>query len=109
MSAPLTIEVVHTPEECVVILTGEVDMAAQQTVYADVVNALNECPDDSPSIVIDLAGVTFLDSSGLGALVDIRRQALERGKTIALRAPGATVLRVLQVARLDTLFPIGPS
>jgi anti-sigma B factor antagonist/stage II sporulation protein AA (anti-sigma F factor antagonist) len=56
--------------------------------------------------MIDLGGVTFLDSSGLGALVEIRRQAVERGQTTTLRNPNPRVLRVLQIARIDSLFPV---
>jgi anti-sigma B factor antagonist len=101
-----TIEVVHTPEECRVILGGEVDHAAQPLIYAKVVNALADCPDDAALIVIDLERVTFIDSSGIGALVEIRQQALKRSQTVKLRKPDPRVARVLEIARIDTLFTI---
>jgi anti-sigma B factor antagonist len=99
-----SIEVVHSPAECLVVLGGEIDVAAHDTVCDRVAAALAKCPDDAPTVVVDLGAVTFLDSSGIGALIEIRRQALERGQTVALRAPNARVLRVLTVARIDSLF-----
>jgi anti-sigma B factor antagonist len=100
----LSIEVTHSPDECLVVLAGEMDMASQTAVYRDVVAALNLCRDNAPTVVVDLAGVTFLDSSGLGALVEIRRQALARKQSVTLRSPNERVTRVLQLARVDVLF-----
>lgn len=104
--AEATIEVVHSPDECLVTLGGEIDVTVQEAIYRDVVAALDECPDASPAVVIDLSAVTFLDSSGLGALVEIRKQARERGQRAALRKPNARVRRVLEIARIDSLFDI---
>jgi anti-anti-sigma factor len=71
-----------------------------------VVEALGKCPDDAATVVIDLSGVTFLDSSGLGALIEIRKQALDRGQRTTLRSPNAQLRRVLEIARIDSLFHI---
>jgi anti-anti-sigma factor len=100
------IEIVHHADECLVVLGGEIDYAAQRTIYAEIVQALEDCPDNTPAIAIDLGEVTFMDSSGLGALVQIRRQAIGRGQTVTLKKPPRQVLQLLEISRLNTLFPI---
>ncbi|HEX3333869.1 MAG TPA: STAS domain-containing protein [Acidimicrobiales bacterium] len=52
-------------------------------------------------IVVDLAGLTFLDSSGLGVLHEARRKAIEDGGSLVLCNPGAIVQRVLELTGLD--------
>ena len=60
-------------------------------------------------MIVDLAGCTFLDSTGLRALVGIRER-LERSNrrlALVLCTPGA--LRILQVTGFDERFEIYPS
>lgn len=57
-------------------------------------------------IVVDLAGVTFLDSSGLGALVAGLKAARARGAELRLAAPGAQVRELLRLTALERVFPI---
>jgi anti-anti-sigma factor len=61
--------------------------------------------DDVERVAVDLGDVKFCDSSGLGALLDIRRAADKLGATIVLRAPSAGVARVLDIAGIDELLP----
>lgn len=57
-------------------------------------------------IVLDLSELTFVDSSGMRALVLLRRRVNERIGHVLLRKPQANVLRVLRVAGLDQVFHI---
>lgn len=57
-------------------------------------------------VLLDLSRVEFLDSSGLGALVAVRRML--DGRSFELVAPTGPVLRVLRLTRMDTVFPIHP-
>lgn len=52
-------------------------------------------------VVVDLAEVTFIDSSGLGALHSARRRAVKDGGTFVVSRPQAAVHRVLQITGLD--------
>lgn len=58
----------------------------------------------SPHVVIDLADVTFVDSSGLGALLIARRSARERGGSMSLVAPPPMVRRLLGSTQLHDVF-----
>ena len=53
-------------------------------------------------LVIDLAAVEFLDSSGLGALVAVMKML--GGRPLELAAPGPIVRRVLSLTRMDEVF-----
>ena len=58
-------------------------------------------------IVIDMDGVTLLDSSGLGAIVALRSRAGEGGAGVAIASTARPVLRVFEVTGLLGTFPVG--
>ncbi len=55
-------------------------------------------------LVIDFSGTTAVDSSGLGVLVLIQRQAAERRLPVVLRGLGQEFEYLLVLTRLDDLF-----
>ncbi len=57
-------------------------------------------------LVFDLGAVTFLDSSGLSALIRARNAGLSTGKSVSLRALPARVVKVLRISGLDGVFVI---
>jgi anti-anti-sigma factor len=60
-------------------------------------------------VIIDLADVTFVDSSGLGALIVARKTARERGGSVSLVSPPPVVRRLLGSTRLHDIFDIHES
>jgi anti-anti-sigma factor len=89
--------------ECVVALRGEIDSTCCEQATAVAVEAINSCPAASARIVVDLADVTFLDSSGIGTLVSIRNAGLARGIPTVLERVPAPVQRVLEIVGLAEL------
>ena len=77
----------------VVALRGELDIAGAAGVAA----ALAAVAARKPEIVVDLAGLEFIDSSGVAALARGRRHARHAGGDLLLAAPRQQVLRVLTV------------
>jgi anti-anti-sigma factor len=57
-------------------------------------------------VVLDLEGVEFCDSSGLGCLVEARKRAGAAGVGFALAAPHPFVRRVLELTQLDQIVPM---
>lgn len=57
-------------------------------------------------VVIDLEKVTFLDSTGIGALVAIRTAALDSGKELRVRNVPPRVQRLLSITGLTDAFPV---
>jgi anti-sigma B factor antagonist len=92
------------PRTLTVRLSGELDLAARPVVTERVTGALVKNA-DIERVAVVLGGVRFCDSSGVGALLDIRRAADRSGATVALSAPSAGVARVLDIAGIDDLLP----
>ncbi|MFI1168164.1 STAS domain-containing protein [Streptomyces sp. NPDC020801] len=89
----------------VVTLAGEVDLDGS----ARLREALLSCPGTGPGTVVDLADVTFMDSSGINALITAHQAAQADGTRLCLAAPQHAVLRVLQLVGVDTLIPCYPT
>jgi anti-anti-sigma factor len=87
---------------CVLHVTGELDMAVADDFHDRVVG----CLDDSDAVVVDLSGVTFMDSSGVGALARLRKAATTRDKEVVLQDPSPTADRLLRLTRVRDLFRI---
>ena len=92
------------PAKLAVRLTGELDLVARPTVVEQVTNALANQP-GAEQLVIDLGGVSFCDSSGLGALLDVQRTADRHGAAVVLCSVPATVARVLDMAGVGDVLP----
>ena len=55
-------------------------------------------------IVVDLAGVDFMDSSGLGSLIGCLKSARQAGGDLRIAAPTKQVVMVLQLSNLDRVL-----
>ena len=88
----------------VVALRGELDIAGAAGVAAAL--AAVAVAAREPEIVVDLAGLEFIDSSGVAALARGRQHARHAGGDLLLAAPRQQVLRVLTLTRLIDVFPV---
>jgi anti-sigma B factor antagonist len=86
----------------IVALRGELDVADAAGVAA----ALAVVAARAPEIIVDLAGLDFIDSSGVAALARGRKLARHAGGDLLLAAPQHQVLRVLALTRLIDVFPV---
>lgn len=89
----------------VVKLAGEVDMSWSQDVRAAVLDALKQ----SNKVAVHLAAVTYIDSSGIAALVEGFQSARGKGQTFILVETSNSVKAVLKLARLDKVFAMRDS
>jgi anti-anti-sigma factor len=78
-------------------VSGELDLLTVPQLR----DALSNAGDRSRDLVLDFAGVSFVDSSGLGLLLATARATQERGAALVLRAPTPTVRRLLGIAIPD--------
>jgi anti-sigma B factor antagonist len=86
----------------VVALRGELDLVDAAAVTA----ALTAVAAREPQIIVDLAGLEFIDSSGVAALARGRRQAWRAGGDLVLAAPQRKVTRVLAVILMADAFSV---
>lgn len=63
-------------------------------------------PEKAASVVLDMSGVSFLDSAGVGALVSIFVSRRGQGKTFGLAALQPQSTAVVTVAGLQNLLPV---
>lgn len=66
--------------------------------------ALKDALNSSSKIVLDLSGVSYIDSGGLGMLVGVYSSARAAGAEIKLAGLGQRVHDLLQVTKLVTVF-----
>lgn len=88
--------------QVVVALRGELDVMDAEAVAA----ALTAAADRANVVVVDLAGLTFIDASGIAALVRARRHARHRGGALVLAAPQRQVRRVLALTQQAAAFSL---
>lgn len=81
---------------------GELDLSWSQEVRRQVLDALAK----ARALAVQLDAVSYIDSSGIAALVEGFQQARAKGARFALLAPSEPVRAVLELARLDRVFPI---
>ena len=84
-------------------LSGEIDIANADDVVAAALDALDAGPE---ILELALAGITFIDSSGLCALVRIRNEAASRDVGLLLVRVPPAIARVMEVSGLDEAFDV---
>jgi anti-sigma B factor antagonist len=87
----------------VVALAGEIDLSN----HAFLRTTLNDLiVDGAVHLVLDLTGVTFMDSTGLGALIGTRRRVHAFQGSLAIVLTHDAILRVFQITGLDNIFDL---
>ncbi len=89
-----------------VVVRGEHDIYTAPSLRDRLEEALAAGP---AGVIVDLSGATFLDSSILGALLEARRQAIERGVGYVVclgDTPEPGVERILEITGLVPVFPV---
>jgi anti-sigma B factor antagonist len=99
----LQIDTVRQGGACVFTLSGEVDIYSSPALR----NALAAASAEGLStIVVDLNGVSFIDSSGLGVLVGALRRAREAGGDLKIVSAQEFVGRIMRITGLDHVFAL---
>jgi anti-sigma B factor antagonist len=88
-------------------LSGEIDQLATSEFLAAADSALATGP---VAVIVDLADVSFMDSAGLSALIQVQQQTRHAGAEFRLQSPSRIATRILELSGLDRLFaPDGTS
>ena len=102
--ADLELESHPAEDSDTVIVRGEIDMATAPQLR-DLLNGLVD--GGSSRIVLDCRGLDFLDSSGIGVLVAVRKRLGDDG-ALTLESPPAHVRKVLDLTGVSAHVAIVP-
>jgi anti-sigma B factor antagonist len=83
----------------IVAVQGEVDLTTAPE-FAEVLRTVTTL--DAPEVLVDLSGVTFMDSTGLGVLVMAARKV-----TVRIVGSSPAIGRILELAGLDEMAEAG--
>ena len=97
---PFAVEVQQRHAVAIVQPRGELDLVTVETLRA----ALDGI-DNAERLVLDLRGLSFMDSTGLQLLVALHRRAQRDGLQLTVVAPAAPVDRAIQLCGLDKELP----
>ena len=100
----MTFAVQSTPRNgsVVIAVTGDVDIATADELRAHLARAV-ECHE---VVVVDLAGVGFMDSTGLGVLVASYNRAARSGRRLVVARPQKIVKNALRLVQVDTVINV---
>lgn len=87
----------------VVTVVGEIDVATapqlRERLHAVIARG-------EPTVVLDLLGVTFLDSTALGVLVGALKRCRELGGELHIVVADARIMKIFDITGLTKVFPI---
>jgi anti-sigma B factor antagonist len=86
-------------------LQGEIDLHVSPNVAASLRMMIEKKP---PQVIVDLAGVSYIDSSGLAALIEGMQNVQQYGGKFVLAGLQEPVRPIFEIARLDQVFQIFP-
>jgi anti-sigma B factor antagonist len=91
----------------VVAMEGRIVLGEESTALREKVKSLLAA--GKKKIVLNMSNVTYIDSSGLGALVASHTSAKSQGASLKLSHLGAKFQEILQVTKLVTVFDVYPT
>ena len=83
-------------------LAGELDHHSAQTVRKRLTEALKD--EQIKRLTLDMGGVTFMDSSGIGVILGRYKVIHARGGILTIENQSAGIQRILKMAGIDTLL-----
>jgi anti-sigma B factor antagonist len=97
LEEPLIIDVGQEGGDTVFVLQGELDPHTAPKLRTEIDRAMGA---GQANLVFDLAGLSFIDSSGLRVIISAHKDAAERGGRLVLRSPSQTTRRLLDITGL---------
>lgn len=101
----LTTSVLHDDGIAILALTGELDLAVVAQLDAAVSGVLD---DGLRVLLVDLHGLTFCDSTGLGALLSVSRRMRDAGGTCVVAGARDAVKRLLTLTSMQLALHLAP-
>lgn len=100
---PLSIAIDHSPERLVVTPVGEIDLSTSPQLRQSLQSALVD--GDTP-VIVDLAAVPYMDSSGVATLVEALQICRRQHRDLVLARMTSRVASIFSISKLDSVFTI---
>ena len=97
-----TVKTRRDADAVVVVLAGELDLPVAQTVRAALRRAMRE---PGARLIVDLSGLTFIDSSGLHIILDAYKQCRGAGPTFTIRPGPPNVQQMFELTKTLDYLP----
>jgi anti-anti-sigma factor len=81
-------------------------LESRTTFRQSAISMLDQLPERTGKLIVDLRGTRTVDSAGLGALMLIQRKASERRQVVVLKRPNDELRFLLVLTKLDDLFEV---
>ncbi|MEO1279270.1 MAG: STAS domain-containing protein [Planctomycetota bacterium] len=95
----------HDQKTIVLSVSGEVDIVRSPDLQTSLQDAIGKVPGKG-SVIVDLSGVSYMDSSGVATLVRGLQLSRKKDVGLVLCSLQDRVRSIFEIARLDTVFPI---
>jgi anti-sigma B factor antagonist len=99
----IALSVEHGEAGAVVTVGGDLEFGTAASLRSALIDLAHQGCDP---LVVDLAGLDFIDSTGLSLLVQAKQRIESQGHRFVLRNPTERVRRVLEISGLAELFTI---
>jgi len=99
----LTIDIEEKVSQVYMILTGEIDIYTAPKLKEKLNNLVSN---KNADVIVDLQGVSYMDSTGLGTFVSGLKHAEESGSQLKLIKANDRLLRLFQVTGLDDIIDV---
>jgi len=89
-------------DACLIRAVGEIDMSTVSALRRE----LDRAAERVPTVLLDLSGVTFMDSTGLHLLLEASQSSAADGWGFVLLRSSAVVQRLIEVSGATDLLPV---
>jgi anti-anti-sigma factor len=90
-------------DRTIVTVRGDFDLQVAERVVAELAKVEERAP---ALIVVDLSGLSFMDSSGMGVVAAAHARAVEAGRRIVFVRPPYTVRRAFELSGFDDVIAV---
>lgn len=106
MSVEISVSRTKAGDIPIVAVSGEVDVYSAPALKDNITELLQS---GVTTLIVDLSGVAFLDSTGLGALVEARAATSDAGGSLPIVCSQERILKLFTITGLDGVFTIHPT
>ena len=96
------IKIEEKDNQSIIYLSGEIDLSNADSIKEQAIKLLER----KKNLILNLSGVTYIDSSGISILIESHKNAMQQGVKSILQDISKEALKVIMMARLEQILII---